>query len=771
MLKTSRNYVLLFLVFAFSFVYRVVLMLRETFPPGADIGLHNSIIYSITQSGNTNFLWNYFHMGGGESLTFPGYHIFTSFVILLTGMPDYVAQSLVVSLFSSLIVLVAFLITRKAWNEPAALIIAFLVAVSRFDIEMLMWGGYPNVITLMLIPLAFYLFLEKDRFSLFPFLAVASLVSGAIFLTHSLSAVMFAAIVVVTVFFGVIFSRRMGVRRTSLVAWLLPLILGAIIVSPFLVEVAPAYLVSNVDTFTGGVAGIRQATLSTKILPLELVLPLFACVFLFFLFSKEYRGKFLTIPGLLFVLWMLIPAVFTQGYLVGLYTDYNRFMYFVIFPVIMLIGLGIYHGSEFFSRMLNGLVSMVKELSQVRMSTNKTLQRLMPHLTRKNFLSAFALIFVLIAFLAVPIFATPSQGIAVQSFYQVMNNPEYKAIQWAQKNTPANSVFVTDALYGWWFSGFAQRPTISAVDPQYLTLSREFEPAKVASNLLDTDYLIDNGLIQVREDGGYIGRHNPIFLAKLNNSYFPYPFFHFNNSEITVLCRQNGENQYFDLIQLPVKDMYIETDVNHASIFITRGNQLFNITEITTVYAGVRFVNMSFTLDSAVEGVSLDWVRFILHTKGFSVEGPNTVALIDKNMKVAGQLVFNKGQLETPNIYTSENPSCLELFYNLNGRTQAQIDFSVGLYQFELPDLGRSATYQANYYQELVANNTVTYMDKVADLPLDVFNYQQGLVDQKISYVAVRGSESIPRFAKDPQFSLVFINSDVAIFQVRKNLS
>ena len=61
-------------------------------------------------------------------------------------------------------------------------------------------------------------------------------------------------------------------------------------------------------------------------------------------------------------------------------------------------------------------------------------------------------------------------------------------------------------------------------------------------------------------------------------------------------------------------------------------------------------------------------------------------------------------------------------------------------------------------------------MGNPADLPLDVFNYQQALIDQKVSYVAVRDSDSIPRFAKDPLFSLVFINNEVAIFQVRKNL-
>jgi hypothetical protein len=517
-------------------------------------------------------------------------------------------------------------------------------------------------------------------------------------------------------------------------------------------------------------ADIRLATISTKILPLDIVLPLFACVFLFFLFSKEYRGKFFTVPVLLLVLWTLVPAVSTQGYLVGLYTDYNRFLYFVIFPVITLIGLGIDHGSVFFARLANWLVLMAKELPQVRASKNKTLSRILPYLIRKNFLTAFILIFVLTAFLSVPVFVTPSQGITVQ-----MNNPLFEGIQWAQKNTPTDSVFITDALYGWWFSGFAQRPTLSAVDPQYLTLANEFEPARVARNVLDTDYLVDNGLIQIREDGGYIGRHNPIFLAKLNNSYFPYPFFHFNNNEITVEIREgNGNIKLFDLSQIPVQGMHIENDTSFASIYVTRTNQFFNFTQKATIYQGIRFVNMTETIESNLPEVTLNTVRFILHTKGLPVEGENAtvVGYLDKNMKVAGQLIFTEGQPET-NVLTSENPSCLDILYNLNGTSAAELKFSVGVYQFKPEEnltLSSPEKLWLEYGKELLTNNTKTYMQTTPNLTLDVFNYQQALSGQNVSYVAVRDIESVPRFAKDPQFSLVFINNEVAIFQVRNNL-
>ncbi|TFH21609.1 hypothetical protein E4G67_05480, partial [Candidatus Bathyarchaeota archaeon] len=138
MLKTNRTYLVLLSIFTFSFIYRMLLMFLGGYPPGADIGLHNSVIYSITGSGPTDFLYNFYHIGGGISLTFPGYHIFTAGVMMITGMTgsmEYVAHALVVSLFSSLIVLCAFLITRRIWSTSAALIVAFLAAISRFDIE------------------------------------------------------------------------------------------------------------------------------------------------------------------------------------------------------------------------------------------------------------------------------------------------------------------------------------------------------------------------------------------------------------------------------------------------------------------------------------------------------------------------------------------------------------------------------------------------------------------------------------------------------------
>jgi hypothetical protein len=762
MFKATKKHVLLLLIFAFSFIYRIILMLWQTFPPGADIGLHASVINSITQSGNTNFLWDFYQMGGGLSLTFPGYHIFASGIILMTGMPDYLAQTIIVALFSSLIVLCAYLITRTVWSESAALIVAFLVAISSFDIEMLMWGGYPNVITLLLIPLTFYLFLQRDRFSLTPFLVSTSILVGSIFLTHSLSAVVFVSITVGSVICVMVSPKTFGTSRKNVLYWLLPLFGGAFLVSPFLANAVPAYLNAN-STFTG-ITEINQALLSTQGVSLDIVLALFACLLPYFLLSKKYKGRFFSLPVFLLIMWLLVPLVLTQGYMFGLYVDYNRFLYFLILPVIILFAVMIDHASGYFAQVIDNY-HVFSQMQKTKKTVNNLRSRISTRITHKTIYSTFLLGFLLILLFILPLFLTPWEGVTIQNFYQVMNNPGYQAIEWAKQNTPVGSVFVSDALYGWWLGGFAERPTLSAVSPQYLTVDQELAPATVAANLLDTDYIIDNGYIQVREDGGYIGRHNPEFLADLNWTPFPYSFFQFNDSEITLLSQNGGSVQSTDITQIPVTNMQlVGAQTDNPSIIVNKGNSDFNYSEILTVSKGVTFANMTIAIQSNNQNVSLDWVNFILNSQGeFLQPSGNTVAMLDVGMKECGQLIFVENQPEISS-FNSENPCVTELSYNLQGKTTAEIQILVGIYQVSETDIQNQAS-----LNKTITGNVQTAQKPTVALPMTTFDYQAAIHEYSISYIANRDFELNPKFADDPTFNLVFINNEVAIFKVKAN--
>jgi hypothetical protein len=768
MLKISRKTLSLSTILAFAFVYRAFLIFREGYPPGADIGLHNSIINSITQSGNTNFLWNNYHMGGGVSLTFPGYHIFVSYITLLTGMPDFVAHGLVACIFSTLIVAVAFLITQRIWSISAAWVVAILVTFSRFDMEMLMWGGYPNIVTLMLIPLAFFFFLQKNRFSFQCFVVVASLLSAAIFLTHSLSTIIFAAVIFSTALIEMVFPKRLDVKRTQFFVWLLPLVLGAIIISPFIAEIAPLLLGANADPFAGATPNLSQALLTLQPLTLSYVLPLVISVFLIFLFSRKYRGRLLSVSALLIAMWILIPIVGTQGYLAGVYTDYTRFSYFVYLPVIIVLGLVIEYVSQFIVRIPDFVIIKLRSPSQTAIRIGKALSKLRPLFSRKIVYIVLTILFIVSSVASLSFLSTPSQSIKIQSFYQVMNDPRYEAIQWAQNNTPTNAVFVTDAYYGWWFSGFAQRKTLSASDPQFLILSREFAPAENAKNLLDTDYMIDNGLIQVREDGGYIGRHNSLFLTRIDNAYRTYDLFNLNSSDNTITCSQGGHRQTFDLSELTVVDMFMENSSNLATITIIKGNKLFNFTETLTVYQGRRFANMTYTLNSDLADLHFENASLLIHTKWAKlVEEKNTIALLDDEVtNVMGQWIFTENQ---PAIHSTDDPdlvTSLELQYGLGGNSHAQIQFFVGVFQIPNDVLVAKG---GDQIQSFISNNTRSYTTPISNTTLDIFDYRSFLKDGQIDYVASRDAYATERFVKDPLFSLVYANSDVSIFKVNRD--
>ncbi len=233
-----------------------------------------------------------------------------------------------------------------------------------------------------------------------------------------------------------------------------------------------------------------------------MVLPLFGVIPGLLLFSKKYLKKFLTAPTLLVVIWLAIPLLMTQTYLFEVYLDFNRFLYFIMLPVMIFMAILIDHGSDFFAKIANLVINSINQTSTQKIVQYKHL-KISSFLSHKPIYSIFVVFFLLFSFIFLPVFMTPTMkaGKSIQEYYQTMNNAGWEAIQWAKENTPNNAVFVSDAHYGWWLGGFAQRQTLSAVDPQYLSLKREVDNATFAVNLMNTDYVVDNQLIQVQEDG------------------------------------------------------------------------------------------------------------------------------------------------------------------------------------------------------------------------------------------------------------------------------
>ncbi|MEJ5328127.1 MAG: hypothetical protein WHU54_07765 [Candidatus Bathyarchaeia archaeon] len=753
MVEKTRISKLLIFIFVFSLTYRLLLLTINRYPPGSDIGLHESVVNSIAFE-KTDFFWNSYHMGGETSATNPGYHIFVAFIRAFTGMPDYLSHVLVVSFYSSFNVLCAFLITRRLWSYSASLIAAFLAVFSGGDIEMLCWGGYPNLLALLLIAIVLYFCLQYPRFSIDNHFMVVSLLASDIYLTHVFSALVFTAIVFLALFLFSIARKGTCLTKEQVVYWVAPIIIGALIVSPYLVKMLPVYFGSS-GTIIDAPLETREALIQNRLVPAEYLIIAFLFATLFFVFSKLYKGKYITISSILFAAWIITPTIFTQSYLIGLYADYRRFVYFVFFPVIICLSLIVDRIPQVLFKLGEFLFN--RRLGKPTISNINEPKRGKSSSLSNRYLAICAFLLLGSLFFA-PVLTAPTIGFEKAAYYQVMTPQKFDAIRWIKANTPCNSVFVASAEYGWWISGFAQRPTLSAVDPQYLILARELEPAEVARNLLRSKYFIDNGVLRVEYNNLPCYENNFGFYTKLAGLSSLYQFFLLKDNQISLLYRHYGVPSQLDVSDLEITTVQLRNDSSWASVNIIRENPDLIFSESITLYSGVRFLKVSLELSSKVGEVLLDWLIIPILSNGIMVQYDGGVAFADQSAHMLNQLLFVEEKLATQ-IKLQENPDSYVLIKNLEGQKNARVEFFLGSSVFTVSEN------HENYIYSVIYHNSQTYFDSVINSEIIVFNYQNVLNAWNISYIVVTPIGNSQHLINDKNLNIVYKNSEVIIFK------
>jgi len=740
-MPNQRNIaILLVVILVAGFIYRFTLTIINTYPPGADIGLHESVINSIL-APKTTLLYNYYHMGGGVSATNPGYHIFAAFIISMTGAPDYLVQAAVASMFSALIILAAFILTRLVWGTRAGLVAAILVAFSASDILMLSWAGYPNIVALALIPIIFYFLLQPAKLAQANYLIVTTIITAALFLTHVFSGMVFLATILFALLAGLALRRFTDFTFKNATTWLIPIFFGIILVSPYLLSVLPLYFGAE-GAITGTVSAMQQAVVETRLIPATLLGLSMIPMLLFLVFSKSKNGRFFTLPSILFVSTMLVPLVASQAYLLGFFLDYERFLYFLATPAIICVGLILVYASNIIE---NALKKMKPQISS--------------H-TKTAFLSILVITCLGTSLIGSSLFMLPDEAVENAKYFQVMNPTQYEAIQWIKTNTPADAVCVADANFGWWLSGFAQRPTLSAVDPQFLILQREFAPAQAASNLMRADYLMDNGILQIEQAGAYANGSSHDIYAEFENSIFKPLVFSLNDSQVSILYRDAGNPKEVKLESFSQSNTQVANDGDSTSFIISRWGSGLRVTEEITIFKGQRFAEVTFVFQN--EGsFSFDWLQVPFQSRGKLVQYANSIGLVDNITHWINQIVLPENKLGN-DVQLQETPNTYQLICNLAGGSNVKFSFYIGLCPYspntDLP--------QEQYYESLIENNTRTYLDTVSDAAINCFDYKAAIKQFNISYVVIRDFNILPRFQDDPTYELAFKNSEVAIYKV-----
>ncbi len=173
-------------------------------------------------------------------------------------------------------------------------------------------------------------------------------------------------------------------------------------------------------------------------------------------------------------------------------------------------------------------------------------------------------------------------------------------------------------------------------------------------------------------------------------------------------------------------------------------------------------------MDSTVQGVSFDWVNIDVQSKGAQItyNDPRTVALVDEGVKTFGQLIFSVNQ---PNVTTKVvSPLLIDLEYQFQSQNHGEIQILASAYSADNnPDIYKDASSINKHFDPVIAANLNSIQNSANAYIKDAFDYRSTLQNYDISYIACRVSEMYPKFSRDPSFSLVFINSEVAIFRIK----
>jgi hypothetical protein len=747
---------LLIVIFSVAFFFRVAVIFHNEYPPSSDIGLHSSILNLILDE-ETLPLQNPYHMGGEPLATPPGFHFFVSTIILFTGMPLLIAQLLTAAFFSSFIVFPAYLISKKIWRSShAGTLAAFFAAVSALSLEMISWGGYTNIISLALLVLVFYIFLKDTKQPNNSNLLMGTLLLSGFILSHTFSLFVFFLILIfylVFLFIGKGLKLKEIKLLKSLRFFIVTIIVGALLILPWLLRVLSFYTNASSDgVLFGGLEENKNLILANRSVD-KIVLTLIIAVFPAFFMFKASRKRYADTGSLLLLAWFLVPVLLTQSQILGIFVDYSRFLYFIDFPGILLLSGGLFHIFRYSSIGIN-------KISRIKWDWVK---KIVP-----------AIVFVASLYIAIvlsPWSIFPSEAIERVDFYTTIHRPEATGLEWIQNRTADSSVLVADHLYGWWLSGVGKRTTLSAAGLEFLLYSHEIEVAKSAQRLLDTDYYIDNGLIQVREDGPYFPRHNPLFSIETRSGK-PYSLFQFQDN-MTVLCYYQidiqGQKELETNITLSdikkIEASIISEDEKSTILTITRENDLFTVNKTLIVQRGVRFAELSYEIKTKNIQTNVSEIFFQIYTQEGNETIPpdlSMIGLYDPYQRVCGQAICSES-IPTEITYkgVEDEPTRFEMLYKFSRKPYMKIKMLVGVFDAENLSFPEEVE---ETYRELSG----TPMASVTSDPVITWDYHQMVAEYNVSFVVCRDYMVYPKFSQDPKFRLVFKGDNVAIFQVAK---
>ncbi len=543
--------------------------------------------------GNTYPMW------GEGSWQYP-----PLFSIILAGLSGLVADEILALKVGAVLVfslrpLTTYFFVRELFHDRVAgLAAAWLAGFAPIFIEMMGWGGYPNLLAVSILPLAYYGIVRYSRSSSLKSLVILVSFSALIPLAHHLTFLVFVGSLVAWAFLSAIFDRgSLKAQVLALAGSLSAFALYRLVSGPsqFLLfnEAAFYHLTFTIES------GLVLWMFKNAALFVLLYLAVISSVFLL-LFEKGFRRA-----GLLLASWGVIPILLTQGYLAGLSLDYARIFFFMAQPFMILAAAPFAFRNEvtlFVS--LGGFRSAVREFADLlkfgggRVSLNP-----LKHV----------LAFVVLILASVSVLVTPFVGAAAVRNVDLWYNgrdaygdqEKLDVAKFIALNSPRDAVILAEDSMGRWIEGYAQRRVLFHHDPMFLFMQGELEREYVARAILLSNFGIRDGYAWVLDQAPY-GIFAPIISLFMRGDYF----------NVVYLNESSTSVEWVDISTDVVSNRTLKEATSRNVFWVERSSQRA-VLGVEYDFGSVRVVRqvaveasdpkivLSFRVDAVSEGVIL----------------------------------------------------------------------------------------------------------------------------------------------------------------------
>jgi hypothetical protein len=463
------NILFLLLILGGAFALRLTCLLTYKTLPGWDPSSHISKALTTISEGHltTSFFWYP-----------PGFHFLLAIMFILTDLTTISSTSfLLIKVFIAIIsafqVVAVYLVAKRVYSSTVVgLLGALFMSVSLRHIEMLGWGGYPNITGMLLMGLALYLFLHRHQERIGTTISLLTMISGLV-LTHSISTFVFVGVVLSHLFLFSLISKKPPKRE------LLMVVASLLLVFCFYLTFAGEhiwFILRLIAGYSPHISTTNPYVETFGEIPTYLT-PIGVLTSLLFLWEKRDREREI----LLLISWLLVPFILFQTNFIARFA--NRFSYFMVYPMAFLPAFALRFTTEkLYSRIQD------ERLGPISGSTKRTIA-----ITLCLILSAGGTIYL--------VSDVPTRIFHYAGYYLVCAPRDYDTSVFAQVRTTPRSNILAAYPADPWISILTGRDTSSA-------------------DVESTNFFMGNSLIGIEETGPYnMGRNPSLYLDIGEDSY------------------------------------------------------------------------------------------------------------------------------------------------------------------------------------------------------------------------------------------------------------